>query len=359
MLRVGFRAYVPSRVFYRTFTVGFPSRATGGNAGNVQTFVPQSKPLGIDRTVESNIQSDTNRLSKTLTKFWEKVDTVFNEETKKYEVQLDGKTLKTPLGFPMALPDDKQIFAHLVQHEWSNLPDLKIQTSSLPLTSIAARSIDLLNANEKYEENSDFVAKVGRIDDIKLNLLRYLDTDTCLIFTTLDEYEGKLRARQDELYQPLIKEHEDFFTNWAIKRGNLLPSKDYKVTLEFLDCETDGLRGNQQNLTTQSIVLDWMNHLSIYELVALEKAILTSKSFLCGISLLRSNVSNTERQQELFQVNKSTPDNHYFKTIDEVIELGNLETIFQTNQWGEVEDTHDVDKVDWLRNLTSAALLCH
>ena len=26
---------------------------------------------------------------------------------------------------------------------------------------------------------------------------------------------------------------------------------------------------------------------------------------------------------------------------------------------GEVEDTHDVDKHDWLRNLASAALVCH
>lgn len=339
MLRVGFKTSVSTGNFYRYFGILSPLRATEGNTGNIQTFIPQSKPLGIDKTVESNIKSDTNKLSKSLTKFWDKVDTVLDESSNKYEIQLDGKTLKTPLGFLMSLPESKKIFAHLIQHEWSNLPELKIQTSSLPLTSIASRAIDLLNANEKYEENSDFVAKVGRIDDIKLNLLRYLDTDTCLIFTTVEEYEGKLRERQDELYQPLIKEHEDFFTNWAIKRGNLLPSKDYKVTLEFLDCEVDGLRGNQQNLTTQSIVLDWMNHLSIYELVALEKAVLTSKSFLCGVSLLRSNVADNDRQKELFQVNKSDADSYYFKSIEEVVELGNLETIFQTNQWGKLK-TH-------------------
>lgn len=354
MLRIGLRNRINPK-FLRGFSTIQPLRAS---ESTLDGFPPVSKPLGVDNSVESNVKSDTNRLAKTLTKFWDKVDTVYNKETGKYEVQLDGKTMKTPLGFPLALPESKQYYAHLLQHEWSNLPNLKIQTNSLPLTSLAARSIDLQTANEKHEEDSDFVAKVGRLDDVKINMLRYMDTDTCLIFTTLDEYEGSLRSRQDELYLPLVKEYENFFTHWANKRGNLLP-KNASVKVQYLDCETDGLRGNQQSITTQSIVLDWLNHLTIYELVALEKAILTSKSFLCGISLLRSSVSDPQRQKEIFQVNKNSVDSHFHKTVEEIIELGNLETIFQTNLWGEVEDTHDVDKVDWIRNLTSAALLCH
>lgn len=337
---------------FRSFSITSGLRAT---EGTMKGFIPTSTPLGVEGTVENNIKSDTNRLSKTLTKFWEKVDTHYNEQHKQYEIQLDGKTLKTPLGFPLALPESKKQLAYLIQHEWSNLPNLKIQTNSLPLTSIAARSIDLHNAN-KDEENPDLVAKVGNIEDIKLNLLRYFDTDTCLIFTTLDEYNGTLRAKQDELYLPLIAEFEDFFTVYA-RNNKLLPSDDYKITLNYLDCETDGLRGNRQIITTQNVVLHWLDNLTIYELVALEKAILTSKSFLCGLTLLRSNVADATRQKEVFQINKDGDD--YFKTVEEIVELGNLETIFQTNLWGEVEDTHDVDKVDWLRNLTSAALLCH
>lgn len=336
----------------RTFSTRYGLRAT---EGTMKGFIPTSTPLGVEGTVENNIKSDTNRLSKTLTKFWENVDTYYNEQKKEYEVQLDGKTLKTPLGFPLALPESKKQLAYLIQHEWSNLPSLKIQTNSLPLTSVAARSIDLYNAN-KDEENPDLVAKVGNIEDIKLNLLRYFDTDTCLIFTTLDEYNGTLRAKQDELYLPLIEEFQDFFTVYG-KNNKLLPSEDYKITLNYLDCETDGLRGNRQIITTQNVVLHWLDNLTVYELVALEKAILTSKSFLCGLVLLRSSVADESRQKEIFQINKD--GDHYFKTIEEIVELGNLETIFQTKLWGEVEDTHDVDKVDWLRNLTSAALLCY
>ena len=132
-----------------------------------------------------------------------------------------------------------------------------------------------------------------------------------------------------------------------------------KVELNSLDCETDGLRGNEQSITTQNVVLHWLELLPIYDLVALEKAILASKSFLCGASVLRASCSDLNIMQKLYQVNKTTKDDYFIKSIDAIVELGNLETIFQTEQWGEVEDTHDVDKVEWLRSLTSAALVVH
>lgn len=347
---------VTGRVARRAVLFRAPLVRLYATNGSMKSFIPTSAPLGVDKTIESNVKSETNKLSKTLEKFWEKVDTVYNKQTGEYEVQLDGKTIKTPQGFALTLPISKKHLAHLIRHEWANLPDLKIKTHSLPLTSIASRAIDLINCQK--EGNPELIAKIGNIDDIKYNLLRYFDTDTCLIFATEKEYEGKLRQKQNELYKPLIKEYEDFFTKYG-REHNLLPSDDYKVKIESLDCETDGLRGNEQSLTTQNIVLHWLNQLPIYDLVALEKAILTSKSFLVGISLLRSNVSDSDIMSSLYQVNKSNVDEYFHKTLEELVEMGNLEIIFQTAEWGEVEDTHDVDKVDWLRNLAAAAILCH
>lgn len=333
------------------------SRIANATEGSLKSFIPKpSKSLG-ETTIENNIKSDTNRLSKTLTKFWEKVDAVYNKDLDKYEVKLDGKTLKTPLGFPLSLPNEKKQLAYLVAHEWANLPDLKVKINALPLTSLSSRAIDLYNVYNNENVDREMISKVGNVDDIKVNLLRYLDTDTCLIFTTLDEYEGKLRNRQNELYFPLIKEFEDYFTEYAKRKGNLLKSEDERVSLKYLDCETYGLSGNRQSITTQNIVMSWMNDLSMYELVALERAILTAKSFLCGAALLRSNCSNESRMKDLYQINKSSATDYYHKTVEELVELGNLEIIFQTEEWGEVEDTHDVDKVDWLRHLSSCALL--
>lgn len=345
-------------------------RATLVNTGfrllATKTDLPKSTlsstPIGNDKTIENNIKSETNRLSKTLTKFWEKVDTAHKPESNEYQVELDQKSMKTPLGFPLSVPASKKELAYLVAHEWSNLSDLKVKTNALPITSIVARAIDL-DSVYNHRRNvagvniEDIETKIGNLEDIKLNVLRYLDTDTCLIFATKEEYEGKLRARQDELYLPLIEEYNQFFTKWGADHG-LLP-EGTSVNIDYLDCETMGLRGNRQSITTQNIVLNWLDKLPIYDLVALEKAILTSKSFLCGVTLLRSNSSNVDDIKNIYQFNKDQPEDYYFKSIDEIIELGNLETIFQTEEWGEVEDTHDVDKVDWLRNLTSAALLCH
>lgn len=334
------------------------TRLAYATTGSLKSVIPEAKKIK-DPSFENNIRTDTNRLEKTLSKFWDKVETKYNEDTSHYDVKLDGKNLKTPLGYPLSLPSEKKLLAYLIAHEWAHLPDLKVKTNALPLTSVAARSIDLIHITKSGNANEEQIAKIGNLEDIKLNLLRYLDTDTCLIFATKEEYSSKLRKRQQELYFPLIEEYNDFFTAYAKSKGNLLPSDNYKVELAYLDCETDGLRGNKQEITIQNIVLDWLNTLPIYDLIALEKSILTSKSFLCGVSLLRSNCSDPKRMKEVYQHNKNSPDEYFFRSIEEIIELGNLETIFQTEEWGEVEDTHDVDKVDWIRNLTSAALLCH
>ncbi|EGW34848.1 uncharacterized protein SPAPADRAFT_57941 [Spathaspora passalidarum NRRL Y-27907] len=326
---------------------------------SIRSWNRLDRPLG-DRTIESNIPTETNKLSKSLTKFWKNADAKYNTDTKKFDVQLDGKTLRTPLGFPLSLPESKKQLAELIAHEWANLPDLKIKTNSLPLTSLASRAIDLTHIHDQeVADREEMIAKVGNIEDIKINVLRYLDTDTCLIFATHKEYSGKLRKKQDELYLPLIQEYNDFFTTYARNKGHLLAHPTDEVKLQHLDCETDGLRGNRQTITTQNVVLDWLDNVPVFDLIALERAILTTKSFLCGVSLLRSNISDEEIMKSVYQLNKNSPEEYYHKTVEEIVELGNLETIFQTEEWGEVEDTHDVDKVDWLRNLASAALVCH
>lgn len=305
---------------------------------------------------DTNTKSETNRLEKTLTKFWDEASAKQNASGE-YEVCLDEKPLRTPLGNKLALPANKKQLAHLIGHEWDSLEDLKIKPNTLPLTSMASRAVDLQKVHEAPEVDQDMVAKIGDLQDIKYNMLSYLDTDTCLIFATLDEYSGALRKRQEELYRPLMEEFEDFFTVFA-KQHNLLPSPDFRVKLEYLDCETDGIRGNSQSLTTQNIVLKWLDLLPVFDLVALEKAILSSKSFLCGWIVLRSNCVDAVKNRELYQLNKESEADYYIKSIEEVVELGNLETIFQTQEWGQVEDTHDVDNADWLRSLASVALVC-
>ena len=264
--------------------------------------------------------------NETLKKFWTKVDLVKNDSS--YELQLDNKSLRTPLGNNLSIPLSRGVLAHMLLHEWSSLSGV-IKTHSLPLTSLTSRAIDLKFANEQNDEQA--ITKVGKRSDIIEMLLRYLDTDTLLVFSPAKEYEGTLRKAQEDLYRPVIKSVE-----------GLLGGQ-----LSYLDSDRDGLRGNRQSDETRAKAREWLNALSYWDLVAFEKVTLTTKSFICGVLVVCSKSSHGLSHPQL---NIS---------LEEIAHLASLEIVYQTERWGEVEDTHDVDYQDLRRNINSAAMLCY
>jgi len=278
---------------------------------------------------DSNKKTETNRLEKTLAKFWEKV--TINKADDGYFIQLDNKNIKTPLGFDLKIPSNKRTLAYLLLNEWKALPSLQIKPFLVPLTSLASRCIDIKEA--QLTDDIEIKTKVGDLDTVKSLLLRYLDTDTLLVFSPMEDCDGELRNEQEKCYRPLIKDMEGFFTKYA--------DDGKAVSFTYLDCDKDGLIGNAQTEHTKKAVKKYLDSLNTWELVALEKATLVAKSFLCGVTVLRNADYNDK-----FNV-----------TIEELSRLATLETVLQTSIWGEVEDTHDVDKVDIRRNLASAALI--
>lgn len=300
------------------------------------------------RAAHGAVRSATNRLESTQKLFFSDVDVGTSNGA--HTILLDGKAMRTPLGHTLAVPAHKAQLAQLVAHEWRLLHTHKAKPTALPLTSLVCRAVDLAAVHCAPVVDAELAAKVGGLAELKQSLLHYLDTDTCLIYTTHSEYDGALRRRQEELYRPLAREYESFFGAWARKHG-----LNDQVSLQTLDCETEGLCGKSQDAVTRAAVLHWLDALPMFDLVALEKAVLVSKSFLCGATTVRSHAREPLLAQ-LYQVNHDT--DYYRKLVEEIIELGNLETIFQTAEWGEVEDTHDVDKVDWMRNVSACALVC-
>lgn len=292
-----------------------------------RTFAVHSNP---EVAYDSNKKTETNKLEKTLAKFWEKVSLAKTDDSH-YVVQLDNKSIKTPLGFEMKIPQSKKSLAFLLENEWKSLSNLQVKPFQVPLTSLTSRCIDLEQAQNSADQ--EIKAKVGDLSTIKNLLLRYLDTDTMLVFSPLEDCDGELRKEQEKCYRPLIEEMEKFFTKYT--------DDGKPVVFTFLDCEKDGLVGNSQTEHTKKAVLKYLDSLSVWDLVALEKAVLVSKSFMAGVTVLRNADYNDD-----------------FKlTIEELARLATLETVLQTARWGEVEDTHDVDKVDIKRNLASAAII--
>ncbi|SCU99568.1 LAME_0G03840g1_1 [Lachancea meyersii CBS 8951] len=325
MLRIGSRTVVHnSRIWNARFNGWSASKAR---------FYAKNAALGIDSTVENNMQTETNRISKTLKKFWSEVAT---EETGKViTLTLDKKPVRTPLGNNLAVSRDRRLLALALQHEWANLATKSIKPHSLPITSLVSRCIDLEYAS-RPDANPELVAKIGADrEDISHTLLRYLDTDTLLCLSPRSEFEGTLRAAQDKLYLPLISAAEKFLSDTA----------NQHVSLQILDADLHGLRGNAQPEKTKAAALKYLRSLSMWDLAVFEKTVLSTKSFLCGLLLLQ---------------NKSvSPSSDLLLTMEKLAHCATLETVYQVERWGEVEDTHDVDYRDIRRNVNAAAIVAY
>ena len=111
----------------------------------------------------------------------------------------------------------------------------------------------------------------------------------------------------------------------------------------------------QQPQETKDIIRGWMAGLNAWELVGLERAVLAGKSLCVGARLL------CEWGESFAHVRKahgtgSSSGVHRFG-IEEAAQACSLEVMWQTGKWGEVEDTHDVNKEDIRSQFGSAVLV--
>ncbi len=211
-----------------------------------------------------------------------------------------------------------------------------LKNHNIPMTSIAARAQDILES----EARGDRTAR----DEIIPVMMRYLDTDTLLCWAPaqssdsgLDMQTGTrtetLRDRQVRTARPIIS-----FLNTSV-----WPGVEIKPVLD-----ENSIMPARQSEVTRSVVQGWIAGLPAYELAALERAVLASKSLLLGTRLL------IEWSEEFRDLQRSSETRF---GIEEAAEAASLEVKWQTGMWGEVEDTHDVDNEDIRRQLGSAILL--
>lgn len=107
-----------------------------------------------------------------------------------------------------------------------------------------------------------------------------------------------------------------------------------------------------QPQTTQDVIRGWITGLSAFELAALERGVLATKSLLIAIRLL---VEWSEEYRHL-QPEQGTEKRDRFG-VQEAATASTVEVKWQTNMWGEVEDSHDVSNEDIVRQLGSVVLL--
>ena len=272
-------------------------------------------PKIINEAQAPDSVSQTKLAEATMKRFWKAVE--IKENDMGYTVTLDSKPLKTPSSAVLQIPSSKRTLATLIAAEWSQVSSASIRQHQLPLTSLAARAIDHLDLH-----HTDRMATIS-------TLLRYLDTDAILIHAP---GPAKFLDMQESEWTPI--------RDWA--------SKFFKSEINWQPHDA-GLIGNKQSEQTQQAAREYLETLDKWDLAAFERSVYTTKSFILSTLLIES------QKQGLLDVSGEKGEGAL--GVEKIANLATLEVRYQVQNWGEVEDTHDVDHVDIRRQLASAVIL--
>eukprot|EP00798_Chlamydomonas_sp_ICE-L_P028981 gene28981-32169_t len=167
--------------------------------------------------------------------------------------------------------------------EWEWQDRSKPQMFSMPLMGIAATALDQPKARDKVIDT----------------MMKYLHTDSAVV-----RYEpGKMADRQAKMFDPLLQ--------WAEER------------LHWKLHTSDSMFGTVQSKETEALARSVLEGLDPWHLAATEQITAVSKSLLVAMASMHGHVG-----------------------VDEAIRLARCEEEFQTEEWGEVEAGHDLDKAD-------------
>jgi ATP synthase mitochondrial F1 complex assembly factor 2 len=175
--------------------------------------------------------------------------------------------------------------------------------------------------------------------------MRYLDTDTLLCWVpektihdiAPEDDGGNLHNTLRDIQRGMAQQIISFLTT------ALWPGVEIEPALD-----SNNIMPAPQPERTRNVIQNWISGLPPYELVALEKGVLAGKSLLVAVRLV---VEWSEHFQHLHQHGQRRFG------IEDAAEASSLEVRWQTKIWGEVEDSHDVDKEDLRRQLGSIVLL--
>ncbi|CDH51285.1 atp12-domain-containing protein [Lichtheimia corymbifera JMRC:FSU:9682] len=220
---------------------------------------------------------------RTMKRFWKHA--WVKEEADGCTVMLDKRNLRTPNGRHIVkFTSAQQPLAYLTAAEWEAQTE-SLKSHSLPLTSIIARAFDALDPTR---------AEDPRVRDQVIDkLMTYFDTDaTCYH----EDYPEMLTQLQEQHWKPLIA--------WA--------SENYGVQINT----TTGIFAVGQPPETREKLRAVVDQMGPLELAAFERAVMSSKSFLIGLALVKNAL-----------------------TVEQAAQAAHVEMNAQIDRWGEVEDS--------------------
>jgi len=213
-----------------------------------------------------------------------------------YNVNLDQRKLRTPLGSVLRLPGEA--LALTVQQEWAAQKDTVLR-HSMHMTTLCNTAIDNpTNRNKATVVNA---------------ILEYLETDTICYWLDEPEDLAKLQTRE---WEPIL--------TWMRKR--------YGVDIQA----TTGLGVPQISAESHHLLKQHLLSYSSWALVGYQQAVESMKSFILATALIDR-----------------------FLYVEKAIALSRLEQEYQASKWGNVEEAHDIEKLALCARVSSAVLFTH
>ncbi|KAK5636224.1 hypothetical protein RRF57_011936 [Xylaria bambusicola] len=296
-------------------------------------------------TTGGNVQS-TQRSPLARRRFWKHVHVL--EVDGALEVHLDTRPLRRPTNKEIVrLPASKPLLAAALALEWDQLVSAQQATKQhlIPLTSLVNRALDIADDDagrdigaEKGEEAGDSLRS-----GIARMLMRYLDTDSLLCWAppprhghdAPDAAGNTLRELQRRAAEEVV----------AYLTTNVWPGVEIEPVLD-----EESIMPRGQKPETRQIIEGWIMGLDAWELAGLERAVLAGKGLLGAVRLL------AEWSEGFVGVKGARGDKRPYG-VEEAAKMASIEVDWQIGNWGEVEDTHDVEKEDLRRQLGSVVLL--
>ncbi|KAI9848814.1 MAG: ATP synthase complex assembly protein atp12, partial [Thelocarpon superellum] len=273
-------------------------------------------------------------------RFWK--DVTVKEVPDGWQIHLDSRPVRTPSKTTLTIPPAKPQLAAAVALEWDLLVSAQqaLKQHLIPLTSLVSRAEDIREQDRRREGKTR--------EEIVDTVMRYLDTDTLLCWapetlspsSSTEAGQGRrksLREIQIQTAQPIL----------AFLSTHVWPGVEiHPVT------DADSIVPKSQPRTTRDIIRGWVTGLPAYELAGLERAVLAGKGLLTAARLI------AEWSPIYSHLREDGASGHGPRFgIEEAAEAVSTEVRWQTDVWGEVEDTHDVEKEDLRRQLGSVILL--
>ncbi|KAI9758924.1 MAG: translational activator for mitochondrial COX1 [Chaenotheca gracillima] len=320
-----------------------PSPASSQHDDRVERRRRQSEMLRQGQAIRAS-QKPGSALKK---RFWKHVSV--QEKPEGLQIHLDSRAIRTPAKTTLNVPHLKRQLAFAIALEWDLLVSAAqaLKQHLIPLTSLVSRAEDI----KSQDEGADGKTR----NEIVETVMRYLDTDTLLCWApeatsfsgtstrnseeNTDDSEGQtrtLRGLQQSMAQPII----GFLSTHVWPGAEIQPVAD-----------SNSILPTPQPQMTKDIIRGWVSGLPPYELAGLERGVLATKSLLVGARFL------AEWSSELESSKSEDHGNTKRFGVDEAAEAASLEVKWQTDMWGEVEDSHDVEKEDLRRQLGSVVLL--